>query len=67
MDIKMPIMNGVEALAEIKKTYPKLPVIAQTAFARPEEIEDYLNMGFDGYLTKPIRVNDLVSTVRQFM
>jgi CheY-like chemotaxis protein len=39
MDLKMPNMNGFEALKLIKEERPKLPIIAQTAFSSAEDIE----------------------------
>jgi signal transduction histidine kinase/CheY-like chemotaxis protein len=53
MDIKMPVMNGYEALEEIRKIKPELPVIAQTAYALPADVER-LKASFDDYITKPI-------------
>ena len=53
MDIKMPEMNGYEALQEIRRFKPKLPVIAQTAYALPSDIER-LRKSFSDYITKPI-------------
>ena len=54
MDIKMPIMNGFEALEKIKVIRPELIVIAQTAYASSEDEERIRAAGFYGYLTKPI-------------
>jgi CheY-like chemotaxis protein/anti-sigma regulatory factor (Ser/Thr protein kinase) len=54
MDIKMPIMDGTEAMKEIKKFNPKLPVIALSAFAMESDKESALKNGFTAYLTKPI-------------
>jgi signal transduction histidine kinase/ActR/RegA family two-component response regulator len=53
MDIKMPVMNGFEALHEMKKEKPGLPVIAQTAYALPHDIAK-MKAVFDDYITKPI-------------
>jgi CheY-like chemotaxis protein len=39
MDIKMPEMNGYEAREEIRRFKPGLPVIAQTAYALPADVE----------------------------
>lgn len=39
MDIKMPVMDGFEALKRIRTISPQLPVIAQTAYALPEDRE----------------------------
>ena len=54
MDIKMPIMNGFEALVKIKEIRPDLVVIAQTAYASNEDKERIYSAGFYEYLTKPI-------------
>ncbi len=62
MDIKMPEMNGFEALLEIKKEKPRLPVIAQTAYALPHDIEK-LKAKFDDYITKPINMELLIKKI----
>ncbi|WP_395049570.1 ATP-binding protein [Flavobacterium sp.] len=54
MDIKMPIMNGFEALEKIKVIRPELIVIAQTAYSSSEDEVRIYNSGFYGYITKPI-------------
>ncbi len=63
MDIKMPIMNGLEATIRIKKINPELPIIAQTAYALSEEREQALDAGCDDYITKPIRRDDLIALI----
>ena len=54
MDIKMPEMDGVAALSEIRKFRYTLPVIAQTAYALEHEKQQFLEMGFNDYISKPI-------------
>jgi len=54
MDIKMPVMDGIQAFKLIKETHPNIKVIAQTAHAFPMDIENTLKEGFDNYITKPI-------------
>jgi CheY-like chemotaxis protein len=54
MDIKMPEMNGYEALRIIRKLGIETPVIAQTAYARIEDEDTSIKMGFDAYISKPI-------------
>lgn len=54
MDIKMPEMDGYEALKLIKSDTPATPVIAQTAFARIEEENKIRAAGFDDYISKPV-------------
>ncbi len=54
MDIKMPIMNGIEATKLIKSINPDIPVIAQTAYAFNIERQQVLSAGCNDYITKPI-------------
>ena len=55
MDIKMPVMDGFTATKLLKKEpkYKHIPIIAFTASALKEEIEEIRNSNFDGYLQKP--------------
>ncbi|HEU4789213.1 MAG TPA: response regulator, partial [Flavobacterium sp.] len=54
MDIKMPIMDGFEALEKIAPIRPNLPMIAQTAFSSNEDKDKIFKAGFTDYITKPI-------------
>lgn len=63
MDIKMPVINGFEALEAIKSIRPKLIVIAQTAYSSSEEKEKILKAGFYGYITKPINREKLFEII----
>ncbi len=54
MDIKMPVMDGVETLHAIRKMNFRIPVVAQTAYALADEIVKLKNEGFDDYIAKPI-------------
>jgi PAS domain S-box-containing protein len=67
MDIKMPILDGLEAIAEIKKFRSNLPIVVQTAYAMPEDRERSLAAGGDEYLTKPINVDELFGTISKFL
>ncbi len=67
MDIKMPVMDGFEALKEIKKINPKQIVIAQTAFARIEDEYEIYNAGFDQYIAKPINIDKLISILNNLL
>ena len=66
MDIKMPVMNGYEATQRIKEIRPKLPIIAQTAFAMKPDEELALSVGCDGYLSKPISKAKLFQLLNDF-
>ncbi len=67
MDIQLPIMNGYQATQEIKLLKPHMPVIAQTAYAMAEDRAKGLRAGCDGYLTKPIKPEDLIAILKQFL
>jgi PAS domain S-box-containing protein len=54
MDIQMPVMNGKDAMIEIKKIKPVVPVIALSAFAMESDKKDALKNGFNFHLSKPI-------------
>ena len=63
MDIKMPVVNGYDAIIAIRKLRPNLPIIAQTAFAGHEEIIKCQNVGCNDYVTKPIDIKLLLSKI----
>ena len=62
----MPLMNGIEAMKEIKKKNSLVPVIALSAFAMESDKEEALKSGFDSYLSKPIDRELLFSTIRKY-
>jgi PAS domain S-box-containing protein len=66
MDVSMPVMDGFEAL-KIIRAMPdgaaQTPIVALTAHALVEDRERCLAAGFDGFLTKPVRVDDLMAAV----
>ena len=66
MDIKMPIMDGHEAMNLIKKVNPSLPIIALSAFAMESDKKEALKNGFDAYLTKPIDKNLLFKIIGKY-
>lgn len=59
MDINMPVMNGYEATAEIRKLSGTVPIIAVTAFAFASDEQKVLSSGFNGYMAKPINALQL--------
>lgn len=67
MDIKMPDLNGLEATIEIKKTFPNLPIIAQTAYAMEEDEEASIEAGCIDYISKPIRPDNLITIMSKYI
>lgn len=63
MDLKMPIMDGYQATAEIRKTNTLIPIIAVTAFAFSEDEQRVHQSGFSAYVAKPIKPNQLHETI----
>jgi DNA-binding NarL/FixJ family response regulator len=64
MDIHMPLMNGVEATAHIKKEFPQVKVMILTTFEELDYVRDALAAGAEGYLLKAIHPKDLAAGVR---
>jgi signal transduction histidine kinase len=67
MDMKMSVMDGFEATKIIKKIRPSLPIIAQSAYAFGSEIEKIKSVGCDHYVSKPIKVADLLKIVSKYI
>jgi PAS domain S-box-containing protein len=67
MDIKMPELDGLEATRQIKLINPDIPVIAITAYAMAGDEDRVLAAGCDGYLSKPIKRDILLSKLAEFV
>lgn len=67
MDLKMPVMDGFEATVSIKRQFPNLPVIAQTAFALSNDRIKAVEAGCDNYLSKPISAKTLINTLARYL
>jgi len=67
MDLQMPEMNGYEATRILKKKYPNLPIVAQTAFAMSDDREKALDSGCDDYLAKPFAFKELSARIQALL
>lgn len=59
LDIKMPRINGIDALREIKKNYPNILVIMLTAYASRDNIQKAELLGAYGVISKPFEIDEL--------
>ncbi len=66
MDIQMPVLNGYDATVQIRKNGYQKPIVALTANAFKEDIDDTIKSGMDDYLIKPITMNSLYEKINQF-
>ena len=62
----MPLMDGYQATAEIRKLSPEVPIIAVTAFAFAQDEQKVYDSGFNGYLSKPVHAEILREKVRHY-
>lgn len=67
MDIKMPVMDGLEATARIKALHPTLPVVALTANAFDSDRQLAIKAGCDDFLSKPISSEKCLATIAKFI
>jgi two-component system, cell cycle response regulator DivK len=67
MDIQLPDIDGVEALGRLRadERTASIPVLALTAQAMEGDRERFRAAGFDGYISKPVNIVSLISTVKQ--
>ena len=66
MDIQMPVLNGYDATIQIRKNGYKKPIIALTANAFKEDIDDTIKSGMDDYLIKPITMHSLYEKINKY-
>lgn len=66
-DIRMPKINGLEAIAFFQQQYPSVPIIVVTGFPDQKMAMDLLNRGIFSYLVKPVEQDMLLGTVQRAM
>jgi NarL family two-component system response regulator LiaR len=64
MDLVMPELDGVAAIAEIKRCLPELPIIVLTTFAESERVLAAVQAGANGYLLKDVEMHELARAIR---
>ena len=66
IDIKMPVMNGYDAIKRIREFRPDIPIIAQTAYALSNEMLKAFNAGSNDYISKPFKKDHLLALVSKY-
>ena len=67
MDLKMPVMDGLEATRKIKAVFPNLPIIALTANAFDNDREHAFEAGCDDFLSKPVSSEKCLEVIAKFI
>jgi two-component system cell cycle response regulator DivK len=67
MDIRLPDMDGLEALRRLRtdERTASIPVLAVTAQAMKGDRDRFMAAGFDGYLSKPVDIDELLASVSE--
>ena len=67
MDMRLPDMDGIEALRRLRadRRTASIPVLAVTAQAMKGDRERFIEAGFDGYLSKPLDIDELLAAVER--
>lgn len=69
MDYQLPGIDGIETFRRLRAdaAIPRMPIVAVTASAMPEDTERMRAAGFDGFETKPINVKNLLATIESLL
>jgi CheY-like chemotaxis protein/HPt (histidine-containing phosphotransfer) domain-containing protein len=67
MDMQMPVMDGLTAVRTLRAKGYRGPIVALTANATAQDMQDCLNAGCDGFLTKPIERGRFAETLRSYL
>ena len=67
LDIEMPDMDGIQAFKILRSQGAQMPIIALTANAMRHEIDQYLALGFDNFISKPIVRADFIKTLAHYL
>jgi signal transduction histidine kinase/CheY-like chemotaxis protein len=67
MDIKMPQMDGLEAVRQIRLFNRKIPIISQTAFVLDNELNQCIEAGCNDHISKPIDIKEFLEKINKFL
>ena len=67
MDLKMPVMDGLEATRQIKMAKPDLPIIALTANAFDSDRQDAFEAGCDNFMSKPVSAESCLKMIAEYI
>ncbi|MFW5701470.1 MAG: PAS domain S-box protein [Bacteroidota bacterium] len=69
LDLKMPVMDGYAAMKILRQDNQtmSIPIVALTASTLRKNPEDFIEMGFDGYLIKPVSKKELIEQIAEFL
>lgn len=67
MDIRMPIMDGIEATQKIRQFRKDIPIVAQTAQNDPEDKEKIFAVGCNDYISKPIDLKTFLTVLKKYL
>ncbi|MEW6410038.1 MAG: response regulator [Nitrospirota bacterium] len=67
LDLMMPKISGIDILTELRKVRPKTKIIMITAFATVENAVDAIKKGASDYISKPFKVEELLTTIRRVL
>jgi len=67
MDLKMPLMDGLEATRRIKASHPQLPIIALTANVFETDRQQAAEAGCDDFLAKPVNREQCIQTIERML
>ncbi len=65
LDVKLPGMDGLKALRQMKKKYPKVGVVMLTGHGAVESGMEGLSLGAFAYLVKPVKLDELIANIKE--
>jgi CheY-like chemotaxis protein len=67
MDLQLPVLNGIDAIKQIRKIKPSLPILVHTANAYGEDYDKCFEAGCDDFITKPVNFQHLMYKIENLM